>query len=221
MAFKMRSGNGPLAFKNMGSSSPAKQSVGFGSSEADKKAADKEAADKKAADKLAADELAAKKLASAKERKEYASTKHKGQLKKEARLAEITEKRRIKGKEGKTSRQIRLQAEVDKTPEQYAADRKQKNKEAIEGLVAGLREYGPGGSGSQAEGWQKYKAGKEQRESQRISDARTEQLIERQRQIDDESNKVKGDELNATGENGDPNFVKTVDKLAKDKKSNK
>ena len=108
---------------------------------------------------------------------------------------------------------------MDKTPEQYAADRKQKNKEAIEGLVAGLREYGPGGSGSQAEGWQKYEAGKEQRVSQRISDERTKQLIERQRQIDDESNQLSGDTLESTDGSGNAVTESSAEKVDKANKA--
>ena len=141
MGFKMRSGNGPLAFKNMGSSSPAKQPENFGEG-VDEAQLRKNAANEKSQaianeakakaesikTKNAAEKAkkAADTKASAKERKEYASTKHKGQLKKEAKLARISEKRELKGKEGKTSKQIRLQKEVDMNIDDYTANQKQK-----------------------------------------------------------------------------------------------
>ena len=107
---------------------------------------------------------------------------------------------------------MELERRAGQTKEEYAAEQKEKFEEGL----AGLREYGPGGSGSQVEGWQKYKEGKEDRESKRISDIRTEQLIENQRRIDDESSKLSGDKPNATTASGDADFVNTAEKVARE-----
>ena len=107
--------------------------------------------------------------------------KHKVQIRKQKRLDKITARREKKGKEGLTTRQINLQKDIDKTSEQFVSDRQEKARRTL----AGLREYGPGGSGSQTEGKMKYDAAKLAQEnteiaqeSQRIRDARTEQLID-------------------------------------------
>jgi hypothetical protein len=52
--------------------------------------------------------------------------KHQAQIRKQKRLDKITARREAKGKEGLSSRQIRLQGEVDKTAEQFVSDRKEK-----------------------------------------------------------------------------------------------
>ena len=56
--------------------------------------------------------------------------KHKAQIRKQKRLNNITDRRNRKGKKGLTSRQIRLQGEVDKTAEQFVSDRKAKLQKA-------------------------------------------------------------------------------------------
>ena len=56
--------------------------------------------------------------------------KHQAQIRKQKRLDKITARRKKKGKEGLSSRQIRLQGEVDKTAEQFVSDRKAKLQKA-------------------------------------------------------------------------------------------
>ena len=83
---------------------------------------------------------------------------------------------------------MRLKKEVDMTPEEYTAykaEKKEAGWEKARRALAGLREYGPGGTGSQTEGKMKYDAAKLAQEntkkaqvSQDIRDARTKQLIE-------------------------------------------
>ena len=87
-----------------------------------------------------------------------------------------------------TKRETRLKKEVGMTPEEYTAykeKKKEASREEMRRTVAGLREYGPGGSGSQTEGKAKYDAGKiaqsnkeKTQASQDIRDARTKQLTE-------------------------------------------
>ena len=88
----------------------------------------------------------------------------------------------------KTKRETRLKKEVSMTGEDYKAykaEKKEAGYEKARRALAGLREYSPGGSGSQTEGKMKYDAAKlnqanieKSQESQRIRDARTEQLTE-------------------------------------------
>ena len=57
--------------------------------------------------------------------------KHKGQIKKEEKLKKITARRKRKGKEGLTTRQIELQRRIDQTPEDFAKERTAKRKREI------------------------------------------------------------------------------------------
>ena len=235
MAFKMRSGNGPLAFKNMGSS-PAKADLSKlrqGTRERvdeyarlnweqdhtttkhkDYKANNKKIAplgvkplDVKLDDKPIEATKTFKETSAEikKEKKAHTDSKHKGQLKKEARLKKITDRREAKGKKGLTTRQMNLKRRVDQTAEEYVEE----NREGMRRTVAGLREYGPGGSGSQTEGKAKYDAGKiaqsnreKTQASQDIRDARTKQLTEQAKMATNEETTLNSDTQNAIGADG-------------------
>ena len=147
MTFKLRSGNGPLAFKNMGSSSPTKK-IGldyeFGSkadlsgskknttlsTDSTKEVRGLEIKDEdtkkfggKATD-LGGKETLTPKVSETK--KEAKPKKHQAQIRKQKRLDKITARREKKGKEGLTTRQIELKRRADQAPEEFVAERKEK-----------------------------------------------------------------------------------------------
>ena len=255
MGFKMRSGNGPLAFKNMGSSpvlhttTPDLDHKHTYTKKKDTKSKnDKNKVVEKTFDtKLKTTDLTKglskdnKKvgtllgdkgknlLTGGKTVKELASItndeevvdkptptkpkpqKHKGQVKKQEKLKDIQMGQDLKAynkfakkmnlddtPEGGlasfdewkksddytdklTTKEMNLKRRVGQTAEEYVEE----NREKMRRTVAGLREYGPGGSGSQTEGKAKYDAGKiaqsnkeKTQASQDIRDARTKQLTE-------------------------------------------
>ena len=70
------------------------------------------------------------------------SKMHKGQIRKQKRLDNITKRRKKKGKEGLTSRQIELQRRIDQTPEEFAAERKKKRLEMTAMILSGMADIG-------------------------------------------------------------------------------
>jgi hypothetical protein len=66
--------------------------------------------------------------------------KHQAQIRKQKRLDKITARRKAKGKEGLTSRQIRLQKEVDMSADEFVDYRKEKFQKAMNqlGRVGGI-----------------------------------------------------------------------------------
>ena len=247
MAFKMRSGNGPLAFKNMGSSSPAKADLsklaqgtqervdeydkrgwkhdptttghkdykpkeevserGWESHYPETSNMPAETKKKKPTVKDNYGEGSEKtkrlksKLTKKDKETEDASVESgkaearegkygKGLFGGSLRRAHAKGKHKRKGRqEDKTREKLGESERYDKlSPEQRAVEKEEKkeaSREEMRRTVAGLREYGPGGSGSQTEGKAKYDAGKiaqsnkeKTQASQDIRDARTKQHIE-------------------------------------------
>ena len=229
--FGLRSGNGPLAFKNMGSSSPAKQFTNpddmdraLELSKAAKEKEKQRVLNKKNED-LNSNTPERNLESEAKGRADKAKAKvdatrgtHPDQIKKQKKL-DNTQKRQDKRAYKKfakkmnlddtpegvyasfdewkksddytdkqTRREGRLSKNMDMTPEEYTAykeKKKEASREEMRRTVAGLREYGPGGSGSQTEGKMKYDAAKlaqanteKSQASQDIRDKRTQQLTE-------------------------------------------
>jgi hypothetical protein len=147
MGFKLRSGNGPLAFKNMGSS-PAKQSSSFGPSTfglekgllGGKKEGGLVSEENRINPKKDATDLGAKDrkiVAKAPDKKEVPK-KHRDQVKKAEKITKLEgkeAKRDAKRADGKkvflgnlkkknnANKREKLQTEVDKTSEQYVADK--------------------------------------------------------------------------------------------------
>tara|TARA_R110001592_G_scaffold152900_1_gene380821 strand:- start:1176 stop:1967 length:792 start_codon:yes stop_codon:yes gene_type:complete len=183
MGFKLRSGNGPLAFKNMGSS-PAKQGLmgvlgAFGGNKnkdiiapgSDDKGIDTTKAqantnkpgsknykgtDKntdeshlstKTTDKKGEVKTKAFKNDASEPATDPNKGKHKDQIKKQAKLDKITERRKRKGKEGLTDRQMKLQKQTSQTGEEYMADKTAKKdadrKIASEILIGVSKNYDP------------------------------------------------------------------------------
>ena len=185
MGFKMRSGNGPLQFKQMGAT-PVKQGLsGYDVKTEDEINQEMKTIESKKIETIPSKEPEMKPIEATKtfketsaeikaEKKAYTDSKHKGQLKKEKRLKKITERRERKGKKGLTSRQMELQRRVDQTPEEFVAERKAKRQEIGKGLQeAGYlisSAYGPGGTGSTAVSAQKLEQQKKDNESQRLTD---------------------------------------------------
>ena len=154
---QLRSGNG-IPFKQMGSS-PAKQDEETTTpetakqeyermkyedaiAEIEKKRAEETKAKQKAEWEASPEGKAdAKMIETAKKTKEEREAKekqaaidatkgtHKGQIKKQQKLDKITARRKRKGKEGLTDRQVRLQKEVDMTAEEFVAHKQQKRKQ--------------------------------------------------------------------------------------------
>ena len=106
---------------------------------------------------------------------------HAGQVKAAEKLMKIDRRRKKKGKLGKTGKQLRLEKDIDMTAQEY----QNKKRDDYLRFLAGVREYGPGGSGSMIEGHQKFDARKFkestqaiQNEKDRVNMARTQQLID-------------------------------------------
>lgn len=122
MGFKLRSGNGPLAFKNMGSSPALQRDEKMIKIEPIQ--TKKVGEDLKVPDKLEGtksfEEISAEIKA---EKTEANKGKHKDQIKKQEKLDKITARRERKGKEGLTNRQMKLKEQTNKTGEEYMADK--------------------------------------------------------------------------------------------------
>ena len=103
-------------------------------------------------------------------------------LKKELRVEQKAERKMMRKKYRKENKAAKDEWTSDPA---YKKHKKEVNEEEMRRTVAGLREYGPGGSGSQTEGKAKYDAAKlaqsnkeKTQASQDIRDARTKQHIE-------------------------------------------
>ena len=113
-----------------------------------------------------------------------------------------------------TRREGRLSKNMDMTPEEYTAykeKKKEASREEMRRTVAGLREYGPGGSGSQTEGKAKYDAAKlaqsnkeKAQDSQDIRDKRTQQLTEAYAANLKKESELTSVNPNAVNEEGEP-----------------
>ena len=150
MGFKLRSGNGPLAFKNMGSSPAkgwgdifggankqanemAKQTPKINTIEIDESKNERvklgssrpngEDAVTKTTDKKGEVKTKAFKNDASEPAADPNKGKHKDQIKKQAKLDKITARRERKGKEGLTDRQMKLKEQTNKTGEEYMADK--------------------------------------------------------------------------------------------------
>jgi len=134
MGFKLRSGNGPLAFKNMGSS-PAKQSM-FGPSKLDLRSANEDDSTVEKVSKKAT--VGPDGAQVARPEAPEKPKKHRDQVKKAEKITELEgkeAKRDAKRADGKkvflgnlkkknnANKREKLQTEVDKTSEQYVADK--------------------------------------------------------------------------------------------------
>lgn len=241
MAFKMRSGNGPLAFKNMGSS-PAKgitdriimepqeaKLLEVKTKEPQLEKAVKPPTEEKGEEVVSTKgktwqekegefrDLKSKNKGKKKtlreiqkdERKHLKTLKeepdHKD-LKKELRVEQKAERKMMRKKYRKENKAAKDEWKSDPA---YKKHKKEVNQEEMRRTVAGLREYGPGGSGSQTEGKAKYDAGKiaqsnreKTQASQDIRDARTKQLTEQAKIATNEETTLNSDTQNAIGADG-------------------
>ena len=143
--FVPRSGQAKgMPFKEMGSSSPAKHDTGsqhmhaMGGSGSYRKDPDDENKLKQTGvggdidkdDYIKGNKFDTKENQKEVKVEETKPKKHKAQVRKQKRLNNITDRRNRKGKKGLTSRQIKLQSEVDKTAEQFVSDRNAKLQKA-------------------------------------------------------------------------------------------
>ena len=104
------------------------------------------------------------------------------------------------------------------TPDEYTAykaEKKEAGYEKARRALAGLREYGPGGSGSQTEGKMKYDAAKlaqankeKAQASQDIRDERTQQLIDVHKQQEGAEHQFHHGKSYAVEEGGGANLTK-------------
>lgn len=136
MGFKLKSGNKPLAFKNMGSS-PANFSFSDIASFKPKTKAEigttlNPGANKDGFGGITPTTREIVPEVQKKNPEPKAEVKHKDQIRKQKKLDRITARREKKGKEGVTDKQLRLQKETSMSTKDYAAHKAEKKAAYVE-----------------------------------------------------------------------------------------